>query len=127
MKNNTATAMPLAHDVARYWNQCLAVNSSWRDFTHSLTVLNTFDCLHIEDVEFVAELLLHTELFETEDFMELAFACFEFASERFIDAADITSTDLAALAESGLSPDEVIGLAVENGVNIEVINEFAGE
>lgn len=120
-----STATTLTADVASYWNQCLEVNSSWRQFTSELAVLNTFDCLHIEDVEFVAELLENTELFENEDFTELQFACFEFASEREVDLDVIDCADLHSLVESGLTFSEVIELATEKGVPASVIHDFA--
>jgi hypothetical protein len=118
--------MTLTQDVATHWNNCLAVNSSWREFSNSLAILNTFDCLHIEDVEFVAELLEHTELFEDENFTELQFACFEFAAELEVEPEDVDCSDLANLVESGLTFTEVIELATEYGVRAAVINDFAG-
>jgi hypothetical protein len=117
--------MTLTTDVTTYWNQCLAVNSSWREFTHSLAILNTFDCLHIEDVEFVAELLGNTELFEFEGFAELALACYDFASELVIEPEDIDCADLTYLTESGLTVTEVIELASEYGVSAVAISDFA--
>lgn len=119
------TATTLTQDVARHWNECLKVNSSWREFTHSLGVLNTLAELHIEDVEFVAELLEHTDLFENENFAELAFACFEFAAELEVEPEDIDCSDLANLVESGFTFEEVIELATEFGVRAAVINDFA--
>ena len=119
------TATTLTQDVAQHWNKCLEVNSSWREFTHSLGVLNTLADLHIEDVEFVAELLENNELFENEDFAELAFACFEFAAEVEVEPEDIDCSDLATLLESGLTFSEVIELATEKGVPARVINDFA--
>jgi hypothetical protein len=117
--------MTLTQDVVNYWNNCLEVNSSWREFTNSLAVLNTFDSLHIEDVEFVAELLEHTDLFENENFTELQLACFEFAAELEVEPEDVDCSDLANLAESGLTFNEVVELATEKGVPAAVINDFA--
>ena len=119
------TATTLTQDVAQHWNKCLEVNSSWRQFTHSLAVLTTHADLHIEDVEFVADLMLDNELFEDEDFVELQFACFEFASEREVAIEDIDSADLHSLVESGFTFDEVIELATEKGVPAAAINDFA--
>jgi hypothetical protein len=118
--------MTLTTDVKKYWEECLAVNSSWRTFTHELAILNTFDSLHIEDVEFVAELLEHTDLFENENFTELQLACFEFAAELEVEPEDIDCSDLANLVESGLTFNEVVELATEYGVRAAVINDFAG-
>lgn len=115
----------LTQDVARHWNQCLEVNSSWRQFTHELAVLNTLDMLTIEDCEFVAELLESTELFEDEDFNELAFACFEFASEREVEVDQIDAHDLWNVVESGATFAEVAEAATECGVSVSVINDFA--
>jgi hypothetical protein len=117
--------MTLTQDVATHWNNCLDVNSSWRQFTHELAILNTFDCLHIEDVEFVADLMLDNELFKEADFNELQFACFEFAAELEVEPEDIDCSDLANLAESGLTLNEVVELATEKGVPAAVINDFA--
>ena len=119
------TATTLAQDVAKHWNQCLEVNSSWRQFTHELAVLNTFDTLHIEDCEFVADLLENTELFENENFSELLFTCFEFASELVIDEDLISAGDLHFLVESGLTFSEVIELATEKGIAAWIVNDFA--
>ena len=119
------TATTLTADVARYWNQCLEVNSSWRQFTHELAILNAFDSLHIEDCEFVAELLESTELFENENFTELQLACFEFAAELEVEPEDIDSTDLHYLIEAGSTLTEVIEVATEYGVRAAVINDFA--
>ena len=119
------TATTLTQDVARHWNDCLAVNSSWRQFSHELAVLNTLDMLCIEDCEFVAELLENTELFENEDFAELLFACFEFASEREVEVDQIDASDLWNVVESGATFAEVAEAATEAGVSISVINDFA--
>jgi hypothetical protein len=117
--------MTLTTDVAAYWGNCLAVNSSWREFTRSLAILNTFDVLHIEDCEFVADLLESTELFENENFAELALACFEFAAELEVELEDIDSADLHYLIEAGSTFTEVIEVATEYGVSASVINDFA--
>ena len=117
--------MTLTQDVATHWNNCLAVNSSWREFSNSLAILNTFDCLHIEDVEFVADLMLDNELFKEADFNKLQFACFEFAAELEVEPEDIDCSDLANLVESGLTFTEVIERATEYGVPASVINDFA--
>ena len=86
------TTTTLTQDVAEHWQKCLEVNSSWRQFTHELAVLNTIDMLCIEDVEFVAELLQDNELFEDEDFDELQFACFEFVTE--LDEVPVDEIDV---------------------------------
>jgi hypothetical protein len=117
--------MTLTQDVAQHWEKCLEVNSSWREFTHQLGVLNTLDMLTIEDCEFVAELLENTDLFEDEDFNELAFACFEFASEREVEGDLIDVNDLWNVVESGATMTEVAEAAAEAGVAISVINDFA--
>ena len=115
----------LTQDVAEHWQKCLEVNSSWREFTHELAVLNTLDMLCIEDVEFVAELLQDNELFEDEDFNELQFACFEFASEREVEVDQIDAHDLWTVVESGATMTEVAEAATECGVSVNVINDFA--
>ena len=119
------TATTLTQDVAKHWNKCLEVNSSWRQFTHELAVLNTLDMLTIEDCEFVADLLESTELFENEDFNELVFACFEFASEREVDVDLISAHDLWTVVESGATVMEVAEAATEAGVSASTINDFA--
>ena len=119
------TATTLTQDVAQHWNRCLEVNSSWRTFTNELAVLSALDVLTIDDCEFVADLMLDNELFEGEDFAEVQFACFEFASEREVEPEDIDCSDLATLQESGLTFSEVIELATEKGVPARVINDFA--
>jgi hypothetical protein len=117
--------MTLTHDVAQHWENCLEVNSSWRQFSRELAILNTFDVLHIEDCEFVAELLENTGQFENVDFNELVLACFDFAAERVVEVEDIDSADLTYLSESGFTPTEVIELALEGDVAPSVISDFA--
>ena len=119
------TTTTLTQDVAEHWQKCLEVNSSWRQFTHELAVLNTLDMLTIEDCEFVADLLESTDLFEDEDFNELLFACFEFASEREVDVDLISAHDLWTVVESGATVMEVAEAATECGVSVNVINDFA--
>jgi hypothetical protein len=125
-RTQMTTTTTLTQDVARYWNQCLKVNSSWREFTRELAILNSLDCLHIEDVEFVAELLESNELFEDEDFNELAFACFEFVTELDeVPVDEIDATDLYKLVESGFTEEEVVEKVTEYGVAASVVSDFA--
>jgi len=121
----TKTFFALHDDVAQHWNRCLEVNSSWREFTHQLGVLNALDMLCIEDVEFVAELLLNNELFENETFEDLVDACYDFAQEREVDADLIDATDLWNVVEGGATVMEVAEAATEYGVSVNVINDFA--
>jgi sugar phosphate isomerase/epimerase len=124
-RTQMTTTTTLTQDVAEHWQKCLEVNSSWRQFSHELAVLNTLDMLTIEDCEFVADLLLDTDEFEDEDFAELLFACFEFASEREVDVDLISAHDLWTVVESGATVIEVAEAATEAGVSISVINDFA--
>jgi hypothetical protein len=119
------TTTTLTQDVAQHWQKCLEVNSSWRQFTHELSVLNTLDMLCIEDCEFVAELLQDNELFENEDFAELLFACFEFAAELEVEVDQIDASDLWNVVESGATMSEVAEAATECGVSVNVISDFA--
>ena len=122
-----AATMTLTQDITTYWNQCLAVNSSWREFTHTLAILNSFDSLHIEDCETVADLLLDNELFTHEHYNDLLLSCFEFATELEVAPEDIDSNDLYKLTETGFTLDEVIILAADNGVSAKVIDELSAE
>jgi len=121
----TKTFFALHDDVKEHWEKCLEVNSSWRQFTHEIGVLNALDMLSIEDVEFVAELLQDNELFEDEDFDDLVDACYDFAQDRVVDVALIDAHDLWTVVESGATMTEVAEAATEAGVSVSVINDFA--
>ena len=123
------TSLPSLTDrVAAYWESCLEVNSSWRQFTNEFGVMNTLFgvCeLDVHTVGFVASYLTGYEEFEGETFEDLAKACLDFASTRFVEPEYIDSGDLANLYDSGYDQETIIESAESAGVSPLALAEFA--
>ena len=132
----TLTSTTLTQRVAAHYTSCLEVNSSWREFTNGLGVLNLFDVLDECNYEFVAELMMGDEDFENEDFNEMVEAIGEFLADRtvpaeFVDCSDLVDAqnatgfdfkDVARLAIDAGVPDEEIALYLEEALSNEELN-----
>lgn len=122
---NMKNTQTLAQRVADHYNQCLEVNSSWRDFTNLLGTLNTLNVLEEDNYEFVVELFQDNEEFADETFEDLLLAVGDYLSEVRVAPELIYSNDLVeVMEETGFSPEEVATLATDAGVPSGEINDF---
>jgi hypothetical protein len=127
MENKTTTVPTLNERVEAHWNNCLAVNSSWVEFTNEIGLLNLLYDAGADDLEWLAELFADTEQFEEEDSLELLWAIQEVARDFTANPLYVTSYQLEWLVGSGFDAADVAEVAREAGVRAEEVDEFEDE
>ena len=126
MKNETTMTLEAA--VREHWDSCLDVNSSWREFTNEIGVLNLlFDGEGADDLDWLVSLFAEADQFEEVDFGDLYAAVEAVALTYVADPDLVMSYDLERLVNVGYLAEFVAEVAREAGVRDEEVDEFEEE
>jgi hypothetical protein len=108
-----------------FYDNCLDVNASWRNFTNQLALLNTFGILEDEDFAFIVNIIHESEEFEDERAEMLSKAVGSHLATKRIPIDLIDSCLMCeTLEETGYDSEQFAEFAAEAGVPRGVIDEF---
>lgn len=111
--------------VAIHYDECLTCNSSWRNFTNELAVLNTIGLLEEDNYEFLVDRFQEEEEFANDDRADLRTSIGNYLEGKKVPLEILDSNLLwQAYAEAGYEVSDFCEAALLAGVSEQELQDF---